>query len=183
MYYSLVHFPEINGSKINYFRQKYDPYLIIDPHFTLIFPIPDTIDKEKLIKHIQKVIKTQKPFCIHISGLEKSWDNWLFLVLKEGKSEMIRIHDKLYTGVLQKFLRKDIEYIPHIAIGLFTKKGAGYDLKNPEHVSFDELTYKKAFREARLSNFDYISMVNKLSLVEVDDDFTKTSVVTEFELK
>lgn len=183
MYYSLVHFPQIDKTEINNFRSKYDPYCnLIDAHFTIIFPIPETLEKEKLIEHIKNKLLTQKPFDIHINGLEKSWDHWLFLILKDGRDEMIKLHDILYEDLLLEFLRSDIEFVPHIAIGLFTKKEAGYDLKDPKALAFDEDLYKVAIEEVEKENFDYVTTVNKLSLVEINDDFTKTAVIHEFEL-
>ncbi len=184
MYYSLVCFPQIDTAKINDFRSKYDPHCdLIDAHFTIVFPVPDSLGREKLIEHIKNTLLTQRSFDIHISGLEKSWDNWLFLVLQKGKEEMIKLHDDLYGGLLSEFLRSDIEFIPHIAIGLFTMKAAGYDLKDPKALAFDEEVYKVALEEAAKENFDYTAIVNKLSLVEINDDFTKTAVIHEFELQ
>lgn len=183
MYYSLVHFPDIDRSKINDFRFKYDPYSnLIDAHISIVFPVPDAVGKENLIKHIENKLLTQKSFDIHILGLEKAWDNWLFLVLKEGKEEIVKLHDILYEDILSEFLRKDIKFIPHIAIGLFTEKDGNYNLKDPKAIPLDEALYKKALLEAENSAFDFNSKVTKLSLVEIDDNFTRTTVVKEFQL-
>ena len=41
----------------------------------------------------------------------------LFLVPDEGYSDIVKLHDKLYSGILKNNLRFDIPYIPHIGIG------------------------------------------------------------------
>ena len=120
MLYALVFRPKIDTSKIDKFRLKYDPHIdLIQPHIALVFPIGDkNIDKVALEKHIKDVLKDEKSFKIHLHGLDKSWDHWLNLILKEGNEEVIKLHDKLYTGVLSQFFRKDLGYIPHIGIGI-----------------------------------------------------------------
>ena len=42
---------------------------------------------------------------------------YVFLVPDEGYSQLSRLHDRLYTGVLSSYLRLDIPFIPHITIG------------------------------------------------------------------
>jgi 2'-5' RNA ligase len=179
MFYSLVHFPQIDTSRMAAFRQKYDPYVgLVDPHITLVFPVPDSFGKDLLIQHIEKQLSGWKPFEIRVKGLEKAWDHWLFLVLEKGNSEVIRLHDDLYQGALRKELRTDIEFIPHIAIGLFVK--SKYDLRDPKAVEFDEAGYSAALPEAIELDTGQESIVNKLHLVEIDDQFKKSTVIKEF---
>jgi hypothetical protein len=183
MYYSVVYFLNIDKSKIDGIRKKYDPtFNLIDAHMTIVFPVPDSISEEEIIRHINNKLAGQKSFNVHISGFEKSWDNWLFLCLKDGRSEMVKLHDKLYKGILAPLLRKDIEYIPHISLGLFSKKNTDYDLKNPTVGIFDDELYGKALGEAGQVGLDYKSIVNKVSLIKIDDAFTKVSLVHEFPL-
>jgi len=106
----------------------------------------------------------------------------MFLLLQKGNSEMIKLHNELYTGILEPFLRKDIEFIPHLAVGLFVKKAEDYNLKNPKELELDKESYFTALEEANELNFDYRCMVDKLSLVEIDDSFTKSTVLKDFYL-
>ena len=183
MYYSLVHFPNIDKNQINNFRKKYDPYInLIDAHITIIFPVPGSVTKDQLINHINKILQNWKSFDIHIKDTEKAWDHWMFLLLEKGNTEINKLHDELYSGMLKPFLRKDIKYIPHIAIGLFIKEVAVYDLKDPQKTNFDKNTYEDALKEVKQLNFDYNSTVNKLSIVEINDDFTKSILIKEFQL-
>jgi len=122
MYYALVCYSEIEFQHINIIRKKYDPtFNIVDPHITILFPVPETVGQENLINHITTIVKNQRPFPIHIYGFEKSWDNWLFLCLKRGNDEIVSLYKELYKGILQKYQRSDIEFIPHISLGLFVK--------------------------------------------------------------
>ncbi len=182
MYYSLVLFPEIDLKKINVLRKKYDPYSkLIDAHITIIFPVPDSVGEKKLIAHIGKILKAWKPFDIRLTGLEMAWDQWLFLVLEEGNGKVIKLHDQLYRGILASHLRKDIEFIPHIALGLFADEKK-YDLRNPKKVPRDRAKYTKGVAEAKKMNFDYDCKVKTLTLVKVDDTFTKSQKIKEFRL-
>lgn len=124
MLYALVFRPKIDTLEIDAFRLKYDPHVnLIEPHITLVFPISDkNIDKDALVKHIGSVLKREKAFKIHLQGLEKSWDHWLNLILKEGNDNIAALHDKLYTGILASSFRRDLGYVPHIGLGLFISK-------------------------------------------------------------
>ena len=128
MLYALVFRPKIDTSKIDGFRLKYDPQAnLIESHITLVFPISDkSIDKMTLEQHIKNVLKNEKSFRIHLQGLEKSWDHWLNLVIKEGNNDVIKLHDKLYSDILAPFFRKDLGYIPHVGIGLFISENSDY---------------------------------------------------------
>lgn len=185
MYYSLVNFPKIKGEKINLIRRKYDPLeKLINYHITLIFPIkfPCEISEEELISHIESKLRKFKAFDVRLAELKKAWDNWLFLLAKEGNPEIIKLHDALYTKILEKYLRKDIEYTPHVTIGLFTKKDAEYDVTNPKIAPLDEDKYRKALDEAQKLELDYKFRFNNLALIKLNDEFTSCEIVKEFKL-
>jgi len=178
-YYALVHFPEINTRKIEEFRKKYDPhYKLISAHIVIVFPVSDVVGESRLVNHIKNTLSEWKPFDICISGLKKSWDQWMFLVLQEGNSSIAKLHDELYTSLLSKYLRKDIKYIPHIGLGLFVK--GAYNLKNPKKVPLDREKYSEALTKAKTLNFNYRVKVRKLHLVKLNNTFTKSSIVKEF---
>jgi hypothetical protein len=174
MLYGLVHFPDIDFTKINQLRQRYDPtYRIIDPHITVMFPVPDSVGEENLIRHLTSVVMVEEAFSIQMSGLVKSWDHWLFLTLKEGNSRVIQLYDRIYSDILKPYKRSDIPFIPHIGLGLFAKRGAGYSLLDPRQVEFDEKRFKKALREAERMELNYHSKMDKLTLLTLTDDLSK----------
>lgn len=184
MFYGLAHFPDIDTTIIDRFRRKYDPtYGLIDAHITVVFPVPASIGDENFTRHIEKKLEGWSGFDIHLSGFVRSWDNWLFLVLKEGNDRVIRLHDELYQGLLEPYSRKDIEFIPHLALGLFIKDISDYHHGAPSQLPFDEKSYSSALEEAESLNLDYRCVFNKLYLVEINDDFTRFNLIREFELK
>lgn len=184
-YYSLVIYPNVKIKGLNSFRRKYD-YLvdIIEPHISLIFPVkvPSDIKEKVLLNHIQKIADSWKKFEVKIKGLELSWDNWLFLLIKKGNSKIIDLHDKLYSGKMKPFWRKDIEFIPHIAIGSFIKS-YGYDLRDPKKSELDKEKYKIALKEAKKIDIGQTCVVDKLSLVKLNSKLEDCRLVKEFSLK
>lgn len=119
-------YPDVNREDYNWiqdFREKYDErfYKIVEPHFTIVFPvykIEGSIFRNH-IKNLSKDIKTFE-FSLSCSSIVKdSLSDFtdLFLVPDKGNSEIIRLHDKFYTGILYPELRLDIPFIPHLAIG------------------------------------------------------------------
>jgi len=185
-YYSLIIYPTIKTDKINLFRKKYDPFFnVIEPHISLIFPVkvPTEITENKLIKHIQKTISSYKKFAIEIGGSDIAWDNWLFLLLKKGNSKIIKLHDDLYSGDMERFWRKDIKFVPHIAIGSFTKAKMGYDLRDPKKLELDKEKYKRALKESEKLDMVYSCVVDKLALVKLNSELRDCILVKEFFLK
>jgi 2'-5' RNA ligase len=182
-YYSLVIYPKIKKGEINLFRKKYDSFInIIDFHITLIFPVrvPVDIKERVLIEHIQKITDSWEKFEIMIKGLELSWDNWLFLLVKKGNSKIIKLHDELYSEKMSPFWRKDIRFVPHIAIGSFTKEKEGYDLRNPEKLGLDKEKYNLALKQAKKIDIGYSCKVEKLSLVKLNSELKDCKLVKEF---
>ncbi|MEH2381274.1 MAG: 2'-5' RNA ligase family protein [Nostoc sp.] len=121
MSYALVHYPNINTEHINQIRQKYDPQVdLIEPHITLVFPLIKSINENNLILHTDKILSKWKTFPISLKGLQKSWDEHLFLMVEEGKLDMIKLHNELYTGILAEY-RDNLPFVPHLTLGVFTK--------------------------------------------------------------
>lgn len=137
MNYAVVNFPTVSLSNINVIRERYDPtWNIIQPHITLVFPF-STLSEHQVIEHLDLVIRTEKAFQIHLNGLTNSFDDYLFLLVKEGKQEVIKLRDKLYSGILTPYLRNDLPFIPHLTLGYFRSKDN----------TFDKDLYEKAYTE------------------------------------
>ena len=172
MHYSLVHYPKFERKtekNIEAFRRKYDSFVDCwKPHIPFIFPVPcNEIEEGKFIEHVETVLKKWKPFPIQIGGFTKSWDHWLLLLLKKGNEKAIALHEELYTGILSPCLRRDIEYIPHIGIGLFVKKDAGYNALDPKIVDFDAKLYSQALKEAESLKIDSLDTIDRLVVNKV----------------
>jgi len=112
------------------FRRAYDPRAgLIDPHITLVFPIPTSeLDCGAFLDRVRNVVSRRPRFDVRLDALEKSWDHWLFLVCTEGREQVIQLHDDLYTGFLRPFLWTEQPFVPHIGLGLFVETGDDQDL-------------------------------------------------------
>ena len=95
------------------------------------------------------------------------------MTLEEGNDKVIALHDKLYTGVLAPFLRKDLGYIPHIGLGLFLTKSSGYKVTDPTPQALDDNKHKIALQEAESLILTYWVELDNLELVTLDDKATK----------
>lgn len=105
-------------------RRQSDPqHGIIDPHFTLVFPT-DQVDRESVESHLQACIwrSIQFRFVLRSALAVKDANgtqSHLFLVPDEGFSNLVRLHDRLYSGPLKAALNLQIPFIPHITAGAF----------------------------------------------------------------
>jgi hypothetical protein len=182
MYFGLVHYPQIEHSGFHNFRHRYDPYANLLPvHVTFIHPVPESIGREKLERHIETVIDSWKSFKVHFCLVEKTWDHWLYLGAKEGHSEVVDLHDQLYKGILSPHLREDLPFYPHIGLGLFSKEA--YDFDNPTaQLTLDEKRFNKARREFEDLGTDIWCTIDRLTLVKINSSYTECVDLNDFSL-
>jgi 2'-5' RNA ligase len=119
-------YPEISPSDyqwIQAFRKTNDQlfYEVVEPHFTLVFPVTDW-DRESFVAEIKKQAQGIRSFkfCIRCATVNKdSFSEYYhtFLVPDEGYSQIVKLHDRLYTDKLFEHRRLDIDFIPHIGVG------------------------------------------------------------------
>ena len=170
-YYAVVYFPEIQLDQINTFRKKYDPqHKVIAPHITLIFPFSRILEKV-IVQHLQTVTKDIQPFKISLSGLTKSFDDYLFLLIENGKNGVDNLHDTLYSGILAGQLQRDIPFIPHITLGYFRS----------ENDHFNDVLFETAKKEAEVMNLNFNTTLNSISLIR-GDGISPAEVVKTFHL-
>ncbi|MBC8100099.1 MAG: 2'-5' RNA ligase family protein [Armatimonadetes bacterium] len=106
-------------------REQYPALLNngIPPHFTLVFPLGDAeIAPAALREHVRAVTVNQRaiPFAIRCAVPYKDPSSpytFVFLVPDEGFSQVVRLHDRLYSGLLAAHLRLEIPFTPHITLG------------------------------------------------------------------
>jgi len=126
MSYLVVVYPKLEQSDFDWiqeYRKKNDSryFSIVDPHFTIVFAVSD-VSKEDFVTEIKKQAEGLKKFDFEIKvatiNQDDSGDYYHeFLVPDKGYSDIVKLHDKLYSGTLAKHLRFDIDFIPHIGIG------------------------------------------------------------------
>ena len=125
MVYSLVHFPNIELEQINELRRKYDLQAqLIQPHVTLTFPVADVSEKT-LVYHLESVVRDKHSFPIHLQGIKKSLDDYLFLLVDEGREHISDLHAQIYSGVLADLKQTDLPYVPHVTLGMFADNESG----------------------------------------------------------
>jgi len=181
MYYGLVHYPDVDRALIDRIRREYDPTVdLIEPHLTVMFLVPDTVGEQELTVHIESVLEHWEPFPIRLHGFRKSSDHWLLLVLEDGNASVVKLFSDIYTGILAKFRRDDIEFIPHVSLGLFVKRPEQYDFKDPQELEFDEPSCQKAVEEAEALGMDFRCTVDRLHLVKFTDDVSRIVSSQEF---
>lgn len=155
---AVVYFLNINSDEIENFRKRYDPsWNIIPLHITIVSPIPN-ISEIKFIDHIESITTQVEPFPIHLTGLTKSFDHYLFLQIKEGNEKIIKLHEHLYTGILNTYLETEIPFAPHITLGYFgTKDG-----------NLDNEKYNRALSEAEKLHLDLTCNFDSVTLIKGD---------------
>ncbi|HJZ79528.1 MAG TPA: 2'-5' RNA ligase family protein [Pyrinomonadaceae bacterium] len=169
MPYALIHYPAADLRLIDGLRSKYDPqFRLIAPHITIMFPAPDSIGERSLVAHIESVSHRWESFPIRLKGLQKSWDEYLFLLLNKGEEDVIRLHGEIYTGLLCEYCDEARPFIPHLTLGVFSGK-------NEE--------YSQALKEAEQLKLDYECAMDRLHLIKINDERSQIVWSKEFLLK
>lgn len=149
---SILIFPKFtNQEVIHNLRAVYDPLAkLVQPHITLVFPFTSAIETKQLVDHVSKSIEGIKSFDITLYRISPclAGGNYLFLNVREGNDEIRFIHDRLYTGILEEFLRKDIPYVPHMTVGKID----------------DEVEYGIAIQNTEHNNEVFHSRIDKISI-------------------
>jgi 2'-5' RNA ligase len=119
-----VGYPTLEDSDhrwIESFRARHDPQASrIRAHFTLVFPVE--LAAEPVVEHLSVILKNARPIPFVLRRAEPVPDliasgSPVFLVPEEGRDEIVALHDRLYGGLLRRFLRKDLPFLPHITVG------------------------------------------------------------------
>ncbi|PNH93697.1 2'-5' RNA ligase family protein [Vibrio diazotrophicus] len=166
-------FSSNNYDLIQSFRAENDVlfYNVVKPHFTLVFPVFDvSIEAFK-----QEIVEKSRgfhsfDFKIRCATINKdAFNNYYhtFLVPDEGFSNLIKLHDSLYSGLLADNLRLDIDFIPYIGVGN------------------DECSEKcqKMAQFWNSNDFCISGRISKLQVVEFDFDTKKLSKLEEIRLE
>ncbi|WP_158634005.1 2'-5' RNA ligase family protein [Radiobacillus deserti] len=155
---SICVFPKfVNMNRIEKWREKYDTLFgKINPHVTLVFPFKSELDKESLETHVRDILDGVNPFIIELNGVSRTDDNLLYLTVGKGVEELVEIHDRLYSRVLQPFLRKDLPYNPHVTIGRLDSKQA----------------LEEAYRDVRSEFESTQTLVRELAVEIIEEDET-----------
>lgn len=154
-------FPKFeNGQIIDEVREKYDPLANhVKPHITLVFPFDSNIETNELKQHISSVLAGCKPFeiILHKITPAESFRKYLFLNVGKGSREIIELHKRLYTGILQPYFPewlKEDTFVPHMTVGCF---------------DCDE-NFKTAIDETRNIDDLFETIVDEISVEIIDEN-------------
>jgi 2'-5' RNA ligase len=105
------------------------------------------------------VLSGLKPFRITLQGITpvQSFGNYLFLEITEGKDEIVEIHKRLYTGLLESVHPQWLKvggYHPHMTVGKIA----------------DEEEYKAATKYVEHINDMFCSVFEKVSVEVIDEN-------------
>ena len=123
---AVIAYPQLDKSNYQFiqeFRKTNDPllYSVVEPHISLVFPVTG-ISENEFTTEILKQVEGYKPFDFVVRCAVVNKDSFLdyshtLLIPDEGFSNIVKLHDKLYDGILINERRLDIDYMPHIGIG------------------------------------------------------------------
>jgi 2'-5' RNA ligase len=156
--------------RIENFRKENDKMFdVVRPHFTFVFPVAD-ISVADFTAEIKEQLKQAEPisFCLRCSTINKddfSEYYHAFIVPDEGFSQIVKLHDKLYSDKLFIHQRLDIDFIPHITIG----------------NSKDKLVCKKMVDEWNSKTFLITGTVSTLDIAQYEND--KVTTIEKITLK
>ncbi|MDH3711170.1 MAG: 2'-5' RNA ligase family protein [Cyclobacteriaceae bacterium] len=167
MAFAVVNYPTLSESDftwIQHIRKKHDRlfYRIVDPHITFVFPT-ENIELDTFTNHIKSVSSKFNSFtfvcrCVTI-GDPDFWEHaHVFMIPDEGFSTIVKLHDAFYRGILEKELRLDLPFVPHIGVASYP---------SPEQC-------KKVVDGLNQRDFQIIGKVQSLDIIEFDGESTKT---------
>ncbi len=166
---AVILFPKFNNiDTINNIRGKYDPLAnYIAPHITIVFPFESDFTTHELKEHFNRSLKGIKKFNIMLNNITGDYrDGYLFLNVKKGNDNIIELHDKLYSGLLEKFLFRKVTYCPHLTVGKI----------------FDQKEFDDAVDELNCHNEIYETVIDKVFVENIDLD-EKSIIEFSFDLE
>src|SRR5665213_2297616 len=109
----VISYPKVSESDYNWiqdYRSKFDRkyYSVVKPHLTFVFPVSD-IREQEFIEEIERQSALLKKFDIEFKVATINYDPFgkyyhEFLVPETGYAEVVKAHDRLYSGALRKVL-------------------------------------------------------------------------------
>jgi 2'-5' RNA ligase len=154
-------FPKFeNGQIIDKVREQYDPLANhVKPHITLVFPFDSDIETTKLKEHLSSVLSQITCFEIILNGITptNNFGKYLFLNIQKGNDEIIELHKKLYTGILQNHFPEWLKgkvFLPHMTVGNFN----------------DEEDFEMAINQTKNIVDSFKTIVNEISVEIIDEN-------------
>jgi len=157
---------EGNGlGEIEQIRRQYDPLApAVKAHITLVFPFESDLAADALRAHVRQAVQGIGPFPVQLQTITGHNGRYLFLNIKQGKNQLISLHDKLYSGILNPY-RHSFDYLPHVTIGRFQ----------------DERAFRQAFAAVQDIDTMWQTTAQKTSVVRTNDNPNHIETVIELQ--
>ena len=108
----------VNLFEIEEVRKQYDPlYAKIAPHITVVFPFESTMSHDEVLQHVKNATKHCRHFTLHMGGYTGYDNEYLFLNVIRGNDEIIDLHQRLYSGILEQYHEPLYTFLPHMTVG------------------------------------------------------------------
>lgn len=167
MAYLVISYPELSLSdynRIQNYRRVNDPlyYSVVEPHFTFVFPVFD-IEQEVFLQEATSLLKGVKKidFTLRCATINKdAFSDYFHILLipEEGYSKIVKLHDRLYSGLFKNNLRLEIDFIPHIGIG----------------NSLDKFACKQMVDEWNSQDFALSGTIASMSIIKYENNQVST---------
>lgn len=129
------HFAHADLAWIEAIRTAHDPQVaLVAPHVTLLFPIAeDAVALNKMVAHVDALALTTSSIvltlrCALVMPETGRPGAHLFLAPDEGMSDLVKLHDRLYSGSFASHLRLEFPFIPHLTVGAGNDPAALYQV-------------------------------------------------------
>lgn len=105
-------------------RAKHDPEAKrIAAHFTLVFPT--VLPLRATEAHVERVARSTEPFRFLLRRAAVAPDalgssGHVFLIPEDGRDALAGLHERLYEGALQRHLRRNVSFTPHVTVAAGT---------------------------------------------------------------
>jgi 2'-5' RNA ligase len=66
---------------------------------------------------MRRVTRDLAPFELTLCEVTGQMEEYLFLNVKRGADHLIALHDRLYTGILTRYLAPEYTFTPHLTVG------------------------------------------------------------------
>ena len=105
------------GRGIQDLRKRFDPLAdLVPPHATIVFPFASALPTEDIRRVMEAARCGMGPIRLALEP-PVAVEDTVQLPLGAGAPELRLLHDRMYSGILQDFLRPDLPYRPHLTIG------------------------------------------------------------------
>ncbi len=172
MSYLVLAYPKISEESFQFiqdYRRINDPkyFNVVNPHFTIVFSTSNFSEDDFIEEVIKQTHGLHKfDFKIKCATINQDYSKKFyheFLVPDQGYSDIVKLHDKIYSDKFFDNLRFDIDYVPHVGIG------------NSENV----LVCKKNVDSLNSKNLSIEGFVSVLDIVKYENNTITTLKTVE----